>query len=605
MAATSVTRVRESPFRESDWDRRLDNMLEDLETGAVPEKTVSSMSTTKTQQFFSSQTQSTSSFSNQQGTRSQSVSQSQSQQRAMVSNNGGGGGRGAAPAGNGFQLAKSDSAKDVLKDLESGILKSTNYIESHKKYTGPEGSQEFHEYKSNQDPDTFNLERQVQHMIPSGSLSERKGGFSSQNMSLSSQQHQQQQQQSSSQNLTTYKVQSNQYTGAGDRVTSVSPQPVSPAPTWPDQDDDNRPGSRLKQNIDDLDTLLYDLNNAKNISDGGADYTASSVGVGGLDSDDYSETVGQQGHVKRTINAFNEYTSQMEDYSRKPPSPSPRRKTNPSPTVVRKTPPAPAKPSQPTVMSSHQSSSSSSYKVQSTNMDQRTTSQEPRVTEPYLPNTGPPGSGQPFSYIGDSPPTSPDLTTPSYFTKYHSSEQTNHSRSKREMEPTSVPFPSSQPHAPSTQSPPKRVEELMSEFDQFDSVHSNGTPTPSMFAKPNNSTVVVTELPDEPLHVVNAIPKDPSPPKSKPGPKGPDVYYPPGSDFKVVEKAPLSVAPAPAPVDGGTMSLDRDNKRGRGKERAERKDKFHDRGMDGGEKQGAAVIPICLPLCCAAPCVIM
>ena len=26
---------------------------------------------------------------------------------------------------------------------------------------------------------------------------------------------------------------------------------------------------------------------------------------------------------------------------------------------------------------------------------------------------------------------------------------------------------------------------------------------------------------------------------------------------------------------------------------------------EAGDKQGAAVIPICLPLCCAAPCVIM
>lgn len=32
MAALTVggSRVRQSPFRESDWDRKLDNMLEDL-----------------------------------------------------------------------------------------------------------------------------------------------------------------------------------------------------------------------------------------------------------------------------------------------------------------------------------------------------------------------------------------------------------------------------------------------------------------------------------------------------------------------------------------------------------------------------------------------
>ena len=53
--------------------------------------------------------------------------------------------------------------------------------------------------------------------------------------------------------------------------------------------------------------------------------------------------------------------------------------------------------------------------------------------------------------------------------------------------------------------------------------------------------------------------------------------------------------------DGGSMSL---HEKGRG-ERRNRDRTGHDRGAEGGDKQGAAVIPICLPLCCAAPCVIM
>ena len=51
--------------------------------------------------------------------------------------------------------------------------------------------------------------------------------------------------------LTTYKVQSNQYGACGERISA---------------EDDDRPASRLKQNIDDLDTLLYDLNNARHLS---------------------------------------------------------------------------------------------------------------------------------------------------------------------------------------------------------------------------------------------------------------------------------------------------------------------------------------------------
>ena len=62
-------------------------------------------------------------------------------------------------------------------------------------------------------------------------------------------------------------------------------------------EDADRPASRLKQNIDDLDTLLYDLNNARTLSpDPGHDYGNTGLGPGqqGLDSDDYDETVGHQ-----------------------------------------------------------------------------------------------------------------------------------------------------------------------------------------------------------------------------------------------------------------------------------------------------------------------
>jgi hypothetical protein len=47
-------------------------------------------------------------------------------------------------------------------------------------------------------------------------------------------------------------------------------------------------------------------------------------------------------------------------------------------------------------------------------------------------------------------------------------------------------------------------------------------------------------------------------------------------------------------ADGGSLALERKGRREKERRREE-----------GGDKQGAAVIPICLPLCCAAPCVIM
>jgi len=593
MTTMSVTRVRDSPFKESEWDRRLDDMLEDLGgtgTGTVQNMNNSNMSST-TQQFSSSSSSQQVSYSSSSQQQVKMQSSSSSRQQAMVTNNG-------RTAANNFSMAKSasavslkDSADGVLKDLENGLKQSTNFIqESHKQYAGPEGSQEWHEVKRGGDPNVFDLEQQVQHMIPSA-MQDRRTNMNTSQQNTSSQ--------NTSNQFTTYKVQSNQYSGGGERITS------------PVMDEEERPGSKLKQNIDELDTLLYDLNNARNLSpDGGTDYGASSIGQSvGLDSDDYDETAGTQGHVKRTVNAFNEYTTQLS--TSKPPSPSPRRKTQPSPLTVRKTPPSPQRTNQ-SMMNQTSSSSSQSYRYQSSsnNPEDRVspTPAFPPASSPgpsFQPHQGPPGSNQPFSYTSnESPPSySPDLGPPSYYTKYNSSKST--SRSQTDNTPPAVAFPSQAARSPTPQMPPKRIDELMSEFHEFDSVHSGGSPTPPMFSKPkpNNSTVVVTELPDEPPQHIKLDPvphiHEPSPPKAAAsGPKGPDVYYPPGSEF-------TKAAPVPAPVvhpagDGGSMSLET---KGRGKDRD--KGKYHDRGADGGDKQGAAVIPICLPLCCAAPCVIM
>merc|ERR1712130_591281 len=320
MSAVSVQRVRDSPFRESEWDRRLDDMLEDLGTGGSSQ---GSKTVTQTQQFSSSSTQQMS-YSSQQGTRTQSASQQSQSVHRSVS------GPGQQPQHQHFQQQQqqrsqqgnfaltrgpsgADLAEGTLRDLEDGLEKSTRYIQdSHIEGGGG-----------------FNLEQQVQHMIPH-SMQQRQ-----QTTSSNIQQQKTQQQTSYSQNVQqqynqVYKVQSNQYSGSGERITGQQQQQAV--------DEEERPGSRLKQNIDELDTLLYDLNNARNLSPETAEYgttgAPSSHGGGLLDSDDYDETVGTTGHVKRTVSAFNEYTTQQ---GGKPPSPSPRRK--PSPTVVRKTPP--------------------------------------------------------------------------------------------------------------------------------------------------------------------------------------------------------------------------------------------------------------------------
>lgn len=79
-------------------------------------------------------------------------------------------------------------------------------------------------------------------MMPSSSSGMSYSGLQSANMVSSVQQ--------SSSSYTSYKVQSNSYSSAGSRIDYDSAA-------------NERPGSRLKANIDELDTLLSDLNNAQ------------------------------------------------------------------------------------------------------------------------------------------------------------------------------------------------------------------------------------------------------------------------------------------------------------------------------------------------------
>jgi len=85
--------------------------------------------------------------------------------------------------------------------------------------------------------------------------------------------------------------------------------------------ENERPGSRLKQNIDELDTLLSDLNNAKENSSSAVsssqpqhrqhDYPGNRVGA--TSSDDYSvsDSGFQGGHTKKAVSSYNEYNYQV------------------------------------------------------------------------------------------------------------------------------------------------------------------------------------------------------------------------------------------------------------------------------------------------------
>jgi hypothetical protein len=372
----------------------------------------------------------------------------------------------------------------------------------------------------------------------------------------------------SKQSYTAYKVQSNQYSSTGERIISCGQHEEQPT---------ERPGSRLKQNIDELDTLLYDLNNANNnarkMSDAGADYTASSITPGNVSSDDYSFSEGHQGHVKKTAHSYSErsYQQQIGDYgdsTRKPPSPSPRKRPQPltSPSSVGRASPGPSRKAE------HVSSSSYNYESSYSRDQQRQQGYpgEGSGNSSYKVSTAP---AFPIVPSADGTPTGV-----SYYTKYHST----HSHQSQQQNASPATFPSSSiPRNPplKTQTPPKRVDELLSELSEFDSSIQN-----TGFVEPVASKPSAYREPSPDMLDYRPAYRDPSPAHKQAS--GQPVYYP----------APEAKT-KPAEVTH-TTSLGRG---GKGKDKG--KDKGKHSESEG--KQGAAVVPICLPLCCAAPCVIM
>ncbi|XP_059088589.1 uncharacterized protein LOC131884741 [Tigriopus californicus] len=650
------------PYRDSEWDRKLDNMLEDLETsaalgtdswgtvgGSAGNATTSdnrssagrigggSNSGSGAVQPFGGAMSSSSNFS-------QSSSGHQSRQQALLSTSSSKvrsysasraqsassstqrnqqGSSGFDHLDTGFPLEKSTSgnslhksADNMLKDLEGSLKASTNYIESHRSHSGPTGSEEYHEYRAYSNggaPKTdFNLERQVQHMMPSGNMgtapntalstnNNYNSGLQSANM-ISSMQHSK----SSSSSYYVNKVQTNSYSSNGDRMIQ-QPQPPQqqPPPIRYGQSDDERPGSRLKQNIDELDNLLDDLNNAKKMSDTGGDYTAS-----GMSSDDYSFSEGHQGHVKKTsqsynMSDYNAYSNTNSEFSsRKPPSPSPRRRgptpVLASPSTVRRMSPSPSttrRPMDGPPMGPNGINSSYSYNYSSHNTTSNTGGYNPSNYPPQQPSTTytpppPVSTYQPpplqsaypppqTSYVPPqttyAPPPSSDLSrnedTPtgvSYYTKYHST----HSHQSQGQGPASFPS-NSTPRPAIKQTPPKRVDDLMNELSEFDSSIAH-----SGFVEPRHK------------------PRTPSPEPYRPNYRELSPTRP--------QQNLQPIRPAGGELITHTTSLQGQGGKGKAKGEYQYKSKGKSKYSESeGGKKGAAVIPICLPLCCAAPCVIM
>ena len=272
-------------------------------------------------------------------------------------------------------------------------------------------------------------------------------------------------------------------------------------------------------------------------------------------------------------------------------SPVPRR-TSPSPAACRKASP----PSGPSMMSNTMSASSNySYNYNSSR------------------NSSPPRKRSPSPRLDSGTPTGH-----AYYSKYHSSYS-----NQKQGGPASFPTcPSPSPNrGPSVQTPPKKVDDLMTELSEFDpSIRHTGFTEPVAPARSHNkyssnvSHVQTVDLSEELDSRYNK--REPSPIKpsvKQPSHPGPAVYYPPGELFSSTrnnetlnsEVSHSPAVPAPGQASHATTMETSSSARGRAKMRAEYGYKEKGRYSEGDTKQGAAVVPICLPLCCAAPCVIL
>jgi len=251
----------------------------------------------------------------------------------------------------------------------------------------------------------------------------------------------------------------------------------------------SRPGSRLKQNIDDLDNLLYDLNSAKKTTtatSNEADYTVSSAA-----STDYAYNEGRQGHVRKTATDFDD-KSRFEE-----PEPPPKRNV------------APWKPPAQQPMSASAFASKSAYESKMSSS----------------------------SYAAASTDVYDDQRQ--YYAKVHSANKMTRATSPLEAK----------------QETPKSVDHLLEDLRAQHEPDATGQPYRAA-----------------------------SPPE-KASKAAPPVYYPP--EFKAATaQSKASTVPSKDSKDSGKIlkQIPAD---------------------DDDKKQGAAVVPICLPLCCAAPCVIM
>lgn len=219
-----------------------------------------------------------------------------------------------------------------------------------------------------------------------------------------------------------------------------------------------------------------------------------------------------------------------------------------------------------------------------------------------------------------SDPNSPTVITYKYTS--HSSQHNKYPGGAYESrEPvTPKPFPTNTQIPIGEQNPPKKLDELMASFhdgrrtyateyrssaretERAETVDLQRSPSFERNLRPSNvkATQIYSQHQVQQLQApVNEIVPPPTPPPQKPktppatkSVAGPPVYYPPGVEL-FTKKEEI---------------MEQQSAGGKGKMKGKAKMKYkYEKSEKSKEKssKGMAAVPVCLPVCCAMPCVIM
>nr|CAD7424118.1 unnamed protein product [Timema monikensis] len=199
---------------------------------------------------------------------------------------------------------------------------------------------------------------------------------------------------------------------------------------------------------------------------------------------------------------------------------------------------------------------------------------------------------------------SPDPTVITYKYSSHSSRSTNAKfpvgpdEDREPLLPQPFPTASPSPVPPQASQPPKRLDDLMASFSDIEVQERYPQPPTTYHVTERHVTSHNQHGQPYPgpqggeVAVVTPTPTKKVPPEIKrelrgqsKNVAGPAVYYPPGVELFANKDQSMQMA----------------SMKGSGKYEYEMSRESKDKSSSGG----AAVVPVCLPLCCAMPCVIM